>query len=60
MFRMAAALRIAADRFDGLVAVVLPKPDKRAGLIGDVSSPLDDLLRDFDKGVWLGAARGEG
>ena len=51
MFRMAAALRIAADRFDGLVAVVLPKPDKRAGLIGDVSSPLDDVLRDLEDGV---------
>lgn len=48
--KVAAALCIAADRFDGLVAVVLPKPDKRAGQIGDVSSPLDDLLREVDQG----------
>ena len=44
------ALLTATDRFNEVVTVVLPEPDKRAGQIGDVSSPLDDLLREVNQG----------
>jgi len=45
MVTVTAALRMAAHRFNELVTVILPEPDKRAGQIALASGPTLDVVR---------------
>jgi hypothetical protein len=47
---MAAALRIAAEPIDNMLAIAIPDRELRAAILAHVSEPADDVIKGLDQG----------